>query len=296
MKFIEKFTNDGLKLPIVHYDGGKHNLCVIYIHGMAENIVEDAFTRLWAEKLSSSDIGFLYGHTRGFSQINYLINKSGKRERYGTAYEIFDECILDIDLFVKTAIELGYQKIVLLGHSLGCNKVIYYISEKSADIPEIVGVILASPPDLVGLEKMPEYQDNYSELVAEATENMNSGNPRKILRSEIWGEYELSSQTYLSLYSDNGRSDNLPLLINPEHFLQLEKLRVPTLAFMGENDDIKIRDIVDDLALIKSKAVNCPDFMTKIIASANHYYYEKEKETADLIENWLVEKIIEAIK
>jgi alpha-beta hydrolase superfamily lysophospholipase len=291
MTFIEKYTSDGLKLPMVHYDSGERDLCVIYTHGMAENIVEDGFARIWAEKLSSGGIGFLYGHTRGFSQINYLTNTDGERKRYGTAYEIFDECLLDVDLFVDTVLELGYKKLVLLGHSLGCNKVIYYISEESTDRPEIAGVILASPPDLVGLEKMPEYQENYSELAAEATENMKNGNPRKILRSEIWGEYELSSQTYLSLYSDDGKSDNLPVLKNPEHFSELEKIKVPTLAFMGENDDIKIRTIVDDLALIKSKAINCPDFATAIIAGANHYYYGKEQETADLIQNWLCKRV-----
>jgi pimeloyl-ACP methyl ester carboxylesterase len=252
---------------------------------MAENLVEDSFARTWAKLLTQNHVGFLYGHTRSFSQINYITDKSGNRKRYGTAYEIFEDCLIDIGLFIDEVKKLGYQKIVLLGHSLGCNKVIYYMSEQKDDV--IKGVILASPPDLVGLEDMPEYEKNRKELIAEAKHNIETGDPRKILRSEIWGEYELSSQTYLSLYSSGGKSDNLPVLRNPEHWSQLESLTAPAVAFMGENDDIRIRDIKKDLALIKSKATNCPNFATAIIAEANHYYHGQEKETAKLILDWL---------
>jgi len=288
INFLEDLTCDGLKLPLVHFDTGDRELCVIYIHGMAENLVEDSFARTWAKTLAEQNVGFLYGHTRGHSQINYIINRNGERVRYGTAYEVFDDCLADIDLFVKKAQELGYQDIVLLGHSLGCNKAIFYMSKQGSDNKNIKGVVLASPPDMVGLEKMPKYQDNYKELLNEAKTNVKNGQPRRILRSEIWGEYELSSQTYLSFYQDGIHADNLPILRNPDKFPQLEKIAVPILAFMGESDDIKIRSLHEDLALIKEKAINCPDFTTKIVAGANHYYYEKEQETVDVIFDWLV--------
>jgi hypothetical protein len=41
---------------------------------------------------------------------------------------------------------------------------------------------------------------------------------------------------------------------------------------MGEHDDIEIRDLHEDIELIKSKATNCKDFEIIFIDGANHNY------------------------
>ena len=45
--------------------------------------------------------------------------KDGSYKRCGCMYEIFEDCILDIDLALKQAKELGYKRICLMGHSYG---------------------------------------------------------------------------------------------------------------------------------------------------------------------------------
>lgn len=158
---------------------------------------------------------------------------------------------------------LGYKKIVLLGHSLWTNKTIHYFSEKKPS--DVVGVVLASPPDMVGLFEKPEYQPNHKELRDEAKRNVAEGNPRKLVSGLLWDWYTLSSQTYLDLSQQGGPVDNLPVMRNPEKFSELAQINVPILGVMGEKDDIAIRTLEEDLELIKEKAIACPSF-TKVLS------------------------------
>lgn len=258
---------------------------------MSGNILENHFTHVLGETLSKNRIAFIYCHNRGYNHINDIPTKKIKKDggyetiRIGATYERFSECIYDIDAWLKKTRNLGYKKLILLGHSLGCNKVVYYFHKKKPK--NVVGIILASPPDMVGLIKKPEYQPNYKELLNEARENVKNGKPRKILSTKIWGWYHLSSQTFLDLFEENGPVDNLPVLRNPKKFPQLATINVPILGMMGENDDIAIRSLEEDLKLIKTKATGAPSFIKKFIPKANHNYERQEKVFSNVVLEWI---------
>lgn len=175
-----------------------------------------------------------------------------------------------------------------MGHSLGCNKVIHYQSVNKDN--SVTKIILASPPDMVGLAKLEKYQPNYSTLLQEAKDNINKDKTKKILSSMLWDWYYISSETFLNQFQDNCVADNLPLLRNPEIFDELSKIDIPIFAFMEENDDTPINTIEEDLNQIKEKATACTEFETAILAGANHNYENKEKELSQLIIDWLNKK------
>ena len=291
ISFIHKYTEDGLKLQGTYWDVNEKDICVVFIHGMSGNIIENYFAQTIGDKFSSNKIGFLFGHNRGYNNINDIRTKEQnknngfKTKRIGGTYEIFSESTYDVDLWVNTAIKLGYKRIILMGFSLGCNKSIYYLYKKNNK--KIVGLILASPPDMVGLGKLHKYQEDYEDLLKEAKNNVESGNPRKILSNKIWDWYNLSSQTFLDFFQDNKDIDNIPINRNPEHFEQLESIKIPILAFMGEHDDIEINNLKDDLELIKKKATECDNFQTFILKGATHTYDAREKELANKLFDWI---------
>lgn len=287
MEIINEYTADGLNLPIIHYESKSKNTCVICVHGMSGNILINKFAQVWGDTLCKHDIGFIFGHTRGHSYINDVICKNDEVKRIGTTYEIFKECLYDIDLFVEVALKLGYKKIVLLGHSLGANKVIYYMSKKINK--NIIGVILASPPDMCGLCRMKKYELHYKEMLEEARKYVENNDENHILSYVLWDEYEISAKTFLSISKENGAVDNLPIYRNPNLFTQLSTIVVPLLAFESSLDDIIIRSVDEDLQLIKEKAISCPSFKSAIIKDTGHTYIGKEKETADLIVEWVKE-------
>lgn len=288
LEILHGWTEDNLKLQGFHWSPNDKKTCIVFIHGMSGNIIENYFGEVLGDKLSQNGYGFIYGHNRGYGHINDIktkeIKKDGsyKHRRVGVAFERFEECIFDIDLWVSKAKELGYKKIILMGHSLGCNKVIHYYSKTKPQI--IDSIILASPPDMVGLAKA---EQNYQDMLTEAKNNIENGQPRKMLDSLLWDYYYISSQTLVDLVTENCAADNLPLLRNPEVFDELSQINIPIFSFMGEYDDVVTRSLREDLELIKEKAINCPKFDIEILEKANHNYANKENELAEMILKWL---------
>ena len=97
----------------------------------------------------------------------------------------------------------------------------------------------------------------------------------------------MTPQTFLEFFHDNTEIDPRPITRHPEHFEQLESIKIPILAFMGENDDIEINNLKDDLELIKNKATGCDNFQTFILKGATHAYDAREKELANKLFGWV---------
>ncbi len=278
MEMLYDYTNDGLRLCALHWEISTKETCIVLIHGQGGNVLENYFADVWGRIFNENNIGFIYGHNRGYNHINDIITKDNDLKRCGATFEIFEESIYDVDLWVKKAYELGYKKVILMGHSLGCNKVIYYIHEKH---PRLDGVILASPPDMVGLTLLEE--PTYEDLVKEAKQNVEDGNPRKLLNELLDGYSYTSSENFLNLYTEGNNIDNLPIERNPEHFEQLESITVKTLAFSGGNETGPYAKI----ELLKEKALNCPNFEVAFISGSGHTYNNHEEDVANLIVGWL---------
>ncbi len=279
VEFINNaYTKDGLKLPMVHFNSKEKDICVIFIHGMCQTIIDNYFATVWGNILVENNIGFLYEHNRGHSIENDIVKKDGSFKRCGCMYEIFEDSIYDIDLAINKAKELGYKKFILMGHSYGCNKLIYYYYKKK---PNILGLILASAPDMVGLQLY--RQNDYKELIKEAKENIDNGEPTKILSNLIEDYMYMSSETYYNWFHKNSNLDNLPVMDNSENWYQFETIDVPILTFSGSNET----DNYLHLDLLKEKAKSCSDFEYRYIKDTDHFYNGKELEIGNIILKWI---------
>lgn len=289
VKFRYVRTEDDLRLMGVEYTPDKKDLCVLFVHGMSGNFIENYFASVMGEELAKENIGFLYSHNRGYNHINdiatsELQEKGGyKSVRVGAMYEIFTDCLKDIEVWMQECRKLGYKRIILAGHSLGAPKVLYYLSQ--IKVGDLAGVILLSPGDMVGLIK--KYQLNSEELYREARENTANGKPGQLLNSQIWDWYTLSSQTFLSLFEEKGPVDNLPVHRPDDSFDQLAKINLPILCIMGEYDDIAINSLEEDMDIIESKAKSCPKFAKKFIPKASHVYDGQELPLANAVIEWI---------
>ena len=280
IEFInDAYTIDNLKLPMVHFESEEKDICVICIHGMCGTIVDNYFATVWGKYLSSNNIGFIYEHNRGHSIENDIVMRDGSYKRCGCMYEIFEDCIYDIDLAIKVAKEKGYGRIVLLGHSYGCNKVIYYYYKKH---PDILGIILASAPDMIGSHLSIQSKD-YETLIEEAKRNIENNEPTKLLSKKIEDYMYMSSQTYYNWFNNDSNLDNLPIIRGNDNWKQFQSIDVPILTFSGSDEE----DYYLHLALLKEKAINCKNFEYKIIEGTGHTYNTKEEEIGKLILAWI---------
>ena len=80
------------------------------------------------DTLNGCGIDFIYAQTNdAFGEIRTVNVNTGKEELIGSWNERFSYTDEDIDAYLTFAEEEGYDHIVLAGHSLGANKVIYYL-------------------------------------------------------------------------------------------------------------------------------------------------------------------------
>ena len=87
IEFInDAYTEDNLKLPMVHFNSKEKDICVIFIHGMCQTIIDNYFATVCGNVLSENNIGFLYEHNRGHSIENDIVMKDGSFKRCGCMF------------------------------------------------------------------------------------------------------------------------------------------------------------------------------------------------------------------
>lgn len=109
----------GLYLPVL-----KRDTIFINIHGTASNFYENYFIEILAKKLSEEEISMLSTNNRGAGVYDAY-------QKTGAAVEKFEDCLIDIDAWIEFALKEGYRNIILSGHSLGTEKVVYYLASGS---------------------------------------------------------------------------------------------------------------------------------------------------------------------
>ena len=118
---------------------------MIAITGIHGNFYSNPFYYNFGETLNGGGIDFIYAQTNdAFNRINTFSVKTGKPEVIGSYNEYFVYTDEDIDAYLDFTEKEGYSNVILTGHSLGANKVIYYLS-RHHDTKRVSRFLLLSP-------------------------------------------------------------------------------------------------------------------------------------------------------
>lgn len=286
--FHRIYTEDGLELHGLLYEPDQPTESVLFhVHGMGGNFYENKFVDHLAKELTDLGIAFCVFNNRGCELIKdtYKIVEGAKPEmvRVGTAYEIFKESVLDIQRFIKFAEDAGFSKIHLSGHSLGCPKTAYYISETQDE--RISSLLLLSPSDMLGLVR--SQPEQFQKSIEEAKKLVAEGKGRELLSNWVWGEYPTSAETYLSLFADDAKDAIFNFYDSEDKLEVLNKIKIPTYAVMGTKDDALVVPIEETFSRLETALSNSPKVKTEILGDANHGYRGHEQELANAVTSWL---------
>ena len=285
-------TGDELKLQGMHYAPKKKEVGVVFVHGMSGNFVENDYADVMGKTLAKNGIGYIYGHNRGYGHINDIVRGKPKptgdneSSRQGAWYESFSHCPKDIDAWINQAVALGYKKLIVIGHSLGCSKVIYWW-QKTKWEKKVVGGGLVSPVDMVGSTMTQFTPKEFEGLIEEAKALMAKGKYTNLLSKPFDnGWYNLSANTFMEEMVSHCPADVLPIYQPENKFEALAKIKVPILMLYGDHE-LNKDTAVEDLALLKKKATSSAKVETKIIAQANHSYEGQEVRLSKTILKWI---------
>ncbi len=147
---VHTTTRDGIRL-----DGALHTAlkspsnCTVdalaCLHGVASNFYGSTLFERVTPTLLEQGVSMLWANTRGHDAVHTARSAMGSR-RQGAAYESVDDCRLDIAAWLDYLDRRGFQRVGILGHSLGAIKAVY--SEAHQPHQKTTCVIAASPPRL----------------------------------------------------------------------------------------------------------------------------------------------------
>ncbi len=252
---------------------------VIAITGIHGNFYSNPFYYNIGETLSKVGVNFLYAQTRNafgkMQEVNALTNEP---EIIGSFNEDFAKTIEDLTAYLDFAEQQGYENIVLAGHSLGANKVIYYLSETQD--PRVNKFLLLNPANVTHLTNF--VGDTERAYIRQMVEK---GQGQKLLPFELFGWLPATADTaYQWLYS--------PLLNNVHvetdgDFSQVEKISHSGALLIGTLDRFTYGDPSGFLRNINDHFTNSQANELIFISNTGHTYQQKEQELADKIRDLL---------
>lgn len=255
---------------------------VLHIHGASSNFYRSQFLDSLADELTDRGYPFLSANTRGHDIINNVYARDPTAsQRIGVAFELFEDCLLDLKAWLGFLQREGQQRAVLLGHSFGALKVAYYQSETSDQ--RVRGLIFMSPADQgFWLEAM---GDKLQEGLAWAANMVAQGQGESLLAGPLL-PYPMSAATIHSLFV-SGRTDIFKFGRPDEPWETIARLSVPILALMGTVAEFTTPRPQQAMALLKSKALSSPRCDAVVLQGAPHNYRGYEAQVTNAVVNWL---------
>ena len=269
MENLDVETRRGTVLNGVLFPAKNSDTVVIAITGIHGNFYSNPFYYNIGDTLSANGIDFIYAQTNdALGEIETFNAKTGKKEIIGSWNERFSYTEEDIDAYLDYA-EKNYRHVILAGHSLGANKVIYYLS-KHHDKKRVEKFILMSPANLSHM--MSGVSDGEKDFIEKF---VRYGQGEKILPFYFMGWVVCTANTAHDWLSG--------ILDNTNNFSQLEQITHTGALIIGTYDNFTDGDPSGFLKNINDHMPTAHENKLIFIERTGHTYQQKHQETAEII-------------
>jgi len=275
MQNLNVETRRGTVLNGVLFPAKNSDTVVIAITGIHGNFYSNPFYYNIGNKLSDNGIDFIYAQTNdAFGEIETFNAKTGEKELIGSWNERFSYTDEDIDAYIDYAAK-NYRHVILAGHSLGANKVIYYLSTHH-DKKRVEKFIFMSPANLAYMmSNVSDGEKNFIEKI------VRYGHGEKILPFAFMGWVVCTANTAHDWLSG--------ILDNTNNFSQLEQINHSGALIIGTFDNFTEGDPSKFLRTINSHMPTAADNKLIFIERTGHTYQQKHDEIAKIILNLATE-------
>lgn len=251
---------------------------IISIHGMQSNCLKKR-ENILAKETIKNDMAYFTFNNRGHDLMAYTNNiEEGKKLNGGSIYEDILDSYYDITGAINKAIELGFDKIHLQGHSLGCTKIIYTYNklkeEKDEILNKIESIILLSLVDIADTQKV-YLANRYEEILNYALE-MERKNKQNELMPVGSFIHPISVKTYLRYFKYNEKIDFAKFNDNNYDFRELNNIDIPIFLRWGNIYELVVQNLDELVKFLKDKIHN-KYLDIGYINGADHGYSSKEE-------------------
>ena len=240
---------------------------VIFIHGMYSDCLKKR-DDIFGEELNKAGYAYFTFNNRGAEVGNLNMDAL-----HGTAFENPYDGYYDIEAAIKAMEKRGFKEIHVIGHSLGCSKVLNWYPRKKTSVTSI------------GLLSLTALSDKYRQIAGEkayklaisiAESQISKGRGKELLRPEIYPK-PISAQTFNDLF--NSESEFNTVFYEDENW-KAESLNVieePLFMRYGTVNETTTKSADETVTLIE-KIVKNKKLDVGYINGADHSYHGKENE------------------
>lgn len=268
---------------------GSESIIVIHIHGNYGNFYQNKFLWYMSEIYLKEGIDFL---TINLSSHDGLAEGYyGKELKYvGGGVADYNDSQLDINAAIDFVAGLGYCRIILQGHSLGCDKIVDFALNNNTKYP----LILLSPVDSYAVQSAwisPE-------TIEDQINRLKEGCQDKILG---WGsadfdwlnckEYGAEGDTNDWIYEIPITREALISILQSSAFQNLNMERKisfmidnPTLVYIGSRDSLQMHPQLKWNEFLKN-SFTC--YSSILDLNADHDVVGVEKELSERVVLWI---------
>ena len=289
-------TPKGYLLNGLWYGPEKAKTVFVYIHGLGGSLFSQ--TEL-CQSLTSHDTAVLVFNNRGSGVVSRIkrVSKKGKKgydsHTIGMAHEVFSDCVDDIDGAIELALDKGAKNIFLVGHSTGCQKSVYYLSQiakKKKPKPKlglklkVKGAILLAP--MSDYADFAAFTDNKKRKVVTsfAKKMIKNGKAHDLLPKHIW-PYPIDSQRFLSLFTPESTEEIFSYAVPDKSPKILMSVKTPMKVIFAGDDEYKDRPMEEIAAWFKKTLADRPAEI-EIIDGAPHNFKGYETRLKTMIKAW----------
>ena len=267
------------------------DLAVLHVHGLTGNFFRSTGIMEMSKSFAGRGITFMSIETRG----SYIVEsfKKGKGKRYseqvrGSAFERFEESVYDIDGAVRFLRRAGFRRIILSGHSSGCQKIAYYAYKKKCK--NVSGIVLMSPVDDYDYDSS-YFGKRHAEIVGLAKRIKAKGGYDAPMPKKFANDTPLiSAGRFLS--TNDLRNPEARIFNYHGRLEEFSKITCPVLAVFGTRDHYEKMDVRKCLKRL-SDASSSTSISTKTIRGASHNFQGKRDALASLISAWVKKNFAE---
>lgn len=276
-------TSDKLTLHGLLSEPTNTQTLYLNIHGSGSSFFCEIFQEVFYNELPKLGIDVLFTNNRGSYSLDSW-------QDAGSALEIFEDSLLDIDAWIEWAIGHNYKKIILSGQSHGTEKVVYYMNNGQYK-DKITALVLMGFCDSVGTQHNFE-KTITADLMDEAQEKVAQGKGYELLtghRRANCGELPISASSYLNYFSpDSELSKTTPF--SARELPMIRTINIPTLAVIGDHEEYTIIPITEAMALLETENKN---ITTRQIVDSNHVYDGFQDDLIEEIKQFLIPLLIQ---
>lgn len=251
----------------------KANTVMIAITGIHGNFYSNPFYYNIGDTLNACGVDFIYAQTNdAFGRMETMNVHTGKKEFIGSWNERFLYTDEDIDAYLSFAENEGYAHIILAGHSLGANKVIYYLSRHHD--ARVEHFFLLSPANLTHM--MSGVTEREKQIIRALVER---GEGDRMLPFPFMGWVECIANTAWD-WQFSGLLNNVHTAKDGD-FSQAEQITHTGALLVGTYDNFTDGDPSEFLRNLNDHMPTAQDNQLIFIEKTGHTYQMKHQELAD---------------